>query len=162
MRDFGAGDAASIARHADDRRVWRNLLDRFPHPYTVADAEQWLAHVAAQDPGTDFAIEIDGEAAGGIGLTPGQDVHRRSAHIGFWLGRAHWGKGIASELVPAVTEWAFAHLDLCRIHAEVFEWNAASMRVLEKAGYEREGRLRRAAVKDGETIDLLVYAIVRE
>jgi RimJ/RimL family protein N-acetyltransferase len=161
VRDWRLGDAASLARHADDREIWRNLRDHFPHPYTLRDAQAWLAATCAAADPTVFAIEVDGAAAGGIGLHRGQDVHRLTAELGFWLGRAWWGRGIMSEVVPAVTEHGFEHLGLQRIQACVFEWNPSSMRVLEKAGYACEGRLRKAAVKDGQTIDVLMYAAVR-
>jgi RimJ/RimL family protein N-acetyltransferase len=106
-------------------------------------------------------MEVNGEAVGGIGLEPQADVARRSAEIGYWLGEAYWGRGIATEAVRAVTDYGFAHGDLVRIYATVFEWNRASMRVLEKAGYQLEGRRRQAVTKDGQTIDDLLYAIIR-
>jgi len=161
IRPWSAGDLEPLVRHADNRNVWINLRDRFPHPYTRADAEMWLRRCAEQRPATNFAIEVDGEAAGGIGLVLGVDVHRLTAEIGFWLGEDVWGRGIASEAVAAFSAEAFARFDLHRLHAGVFEWNAASMRVLEKCGYVREGRLRRSVVKDGRTIDQILYAILR-
>ncbi len=161
VRPWLATDAASLARHANNRKIWLNLRDRFPHPYTLADAEEWLAR-AADEPQTHFAIAVDGEAVGGIGFDVKDDVERRSAEIGFWLGEAHWGKGITTAALRAVTRLAFESFDLCRIFGQVFEWNAASMKVLEKCGYQREARLKRAATKDGKTIDVYVYATVRE
>ncbi|HEX8201778.1 MAG TPA: GNAT family protein, partial [Isosphaeraceae bacterium] len=143
---------------------WINLRDRFPHPYTPADARAWLVWVARKTPETDFAIAIavGGEAVGGIGIGLRDDVARRSAEIGYWLGRAHWGRGLATTAVTALTAWSFAHFDLCRIDAAVFAWNPASARVLEKAGYALEGRLRKSVTKDGRTIDQLLYARVLE
>jgi len=162
IRPWAATDAAALVRHASDREVWRNLRDRFPHPYTDADAASWLGFVAGQTPPTHWAIEVDGEAAGGIGFTVGEDVHARTAEIGYWLGRAVWGRGIATEALRAVTAYAFARHDLERLEAHVFAWNAASVRVLEKAGYVREACLRHAVRKDGEVTDLLIYAILRD
>ncbi len=161
LRPFHIEDAASIARHADDRGVWINLRDRFPHPYTLDDARGWIAHVLAGSRMTDFAIEVEGEAVGGIGYVPGEDVSRRSAEVGYWLGRAYWGRGIATAAVRALTVQLLARPEFDRLHATVFAWNPASARVLEKAGYVLEGRLRAAIVKDGRTIDGLLYAIVR-
>jgi ribosomal-protein-alanine N-acetyltransferase len=161
VRPWADGDRAALVRHANDRDVWRNLRDRFPNPYTPEAAEDWLAYLAHTDPLTHFAIEVDGEAAGGIGFEIGQDVHRRSAEIGYWLGRAVWGRGIATEALRAVTAWAFAHHDLVRLQACVFAWNPASLRVLEKAGYVREATLKQAVSKDGATIDMLIYAMLR-
>ncbi len=162
IRAWRTGDEDSLVCHANNRKIWLNLRDRFPHPYTRADADQWIARVAAQDPPTHFAIDVGGEAVGGIGFDVKDDVERRSAEIGFWLGEAHWGKGITTAAARAVTRYAFESFDLCRVYGYVFEWNAASVRVLEKCGYKREARLKKAATKDGKTIDLYVYATLRE
>lgn len=161
VRSFRTEDAPSLAHHANNRKVWLNLLDHFPHPYTVADAEAWLRRAAKTTPETHFAIDVGGEAVGGIGFTLREDVYRRSADLGYWLGEAFWGRGIASEAVRAVTEYAFAQFDICRLSAGVFEGNPASVRVLEKAGYVSEGRLRRAVTKDGRTLDQFLYALIR-
>ena len=162
LRPWERDDAATLARHADNRAVWLTLGDRFPHPYRRADAERWLDAVVGQDPVLHFAIVVNGEAAGGIGLELQQDVWKRSAVVGFWLGEAHWGRGIATAALRAVTGHAFGSFDLCRLQGFVFEHNAASMRVMEKAGYVREARLRKAATKDGRTFDVLVYATIKE
>ena len=161
IRSWRAGDASSLSRHADNRKIWLNVRDHFPHPYTVADAERWIVLAAGATPETQFAIEVDGEAAGGVGLFLRQDVERRGAEIGYWLGEAHWGRGLMTGVVRDLTGWAFDEFDLLRIFAVVFEWNPASCRVLEKAGYVLEGRLRRAVVKDGQVLDQLLYATVR-
>jgi RimJ/RimL family protein N-acetyltransferase len=162
VRTFRAGDAPSLARHANNRRVWINLRDEFPHPYALADARRFIEIVTAADPETHFAIVADGAAAGAVGLHLKKDIRRRSAEIGYWLGEEFWGRDIATEAVRAVTAYAFGRFDLARLYAGAFEWNEASMRVLEKAGYTREARLRKAVTKDGRTIDLLLYATVRE
>lgn len=162
IRNWDPRDRNSLVRHANSRRVWRNLKDRFPHPYTARDAQDWIGRATAASPQTAFAIAVGGEAVGGIGLDLQTDVFRRSAEIGFWLGEAYWGRGIATEAVRAMTDFAFSNFDLCRVYAGVFEWNPASMRVLEKAGYVCEGRLRKSVTKDGQTIDQLLYAIIRE
>lgn len=138
-----------------------NLRDRFPHPYTVADARNWLDSVVERLPETNFAIAVNREAVGGIGYILQQDVAYRSAEIGYWLGEDYWGRGLATEALIAVTEYAFSHHDLCRIYAYVFEWNMASARVLEKAGYVFEGRLKKSVTKAGKTIDQLMYANIR-
>jgi RimJ/RimL family protein N-acetyltransferase len=161
VRPWNRADAAALVRHANDREVWRNLRDRFPHPYTAADAESWLGWVSGVEPATHFAIEVDGEAAGGIGFTILDDVHRRVAEIGYWLGRAAWGRGIATEALRAVSDLAFARHDVGRLQACVFAWNPASVRVLEKAGYVREATLRQAVTKDGATTDMHIYALLR-
>jgi ribosomal-protein-alanine N-acetyltransferase len=162
IRSWRAGDEPALAKHADNRNIWLNVRDRFPHPYTLADAEAWVTKMSVAEPETQFAIEVDGEAAGGIGLFLQQDVERFSAELGYWLGEAHWGRGLATAAVRRFTDFAFARFDLCRIYANVFAWNLGSARVLEKAGYAFEGRMRRAAVKDGQVVDNLLYAVVRD
>jgi len=153
-----ATDAASIAAAANDRRIWLQLRDLFPHPYHLTDAENYLGRVASVDPPLSLAIVVDGVAVGGVGLQPMTDVNRRSAEIGYWLGAAYWGRGIATEAVARVTEWAFGAHGLLRIFAQPFAANLASRRVLEKAGYQLEGTMRCSAVKDGEVRDQCLYA----
>jgi RimJ/RimL family protein N-acetyltransferase len=162
VRDWRDADRESLVRHANNRKVWRNLKDRFPHPYTDADARRWL-RLAQTDPGaTGWAIEVDGEAAGGIGLVPLADVHARCAHIGYWLGEARWGRGIMTAVVRSVSEQALSDGSFLRLEAPVFAWNPASMRVLEKCGYSKEGVMRKSVVKDGEVIDSVLYAKVAQ
>lgn len=148
----------SIARHANDREIWLNLRDYFPHPYSLANAKEYIAHVATQDPLTSFGIIVDGEAAGSISLKPGVDVERVSAEIGYWLGRPFRGKGIATAAIIDVTTYAFETLKFHRVFAVPFVHNTSSCRALEKAGYVREGLLRRSAVKDGRLLDQYQYA----
>ena len=161
LRAWKPGDEPSLVRHANSRTIWRNLRDAFPHPYTLVDAKRWIEIANPATPITNFAIVVEGAAVGAIGLMLREDVFRRSAEIGYWLGEEFWGRGIVSEAVRAVTDYAFETFDLCRVYAGVFEWNPASMRVLEKAGYEFECRMKKSVTKDGETIDELIYAVVR-
>lgn len=162
LRPFRPADAASLARHANNRQIWLNLRDLFPHPYTVSDAEAYIARVAADEPVTRFAVDVGGEAVGSVSLKLGGDIERRSAEIGYWLGEAYWGRGIMSDAVRAATEYALAELDLLRVFAVPFVRNPASARVLERAGYQLEGTMRRSAVKDGVVLDQLLYAAVRD
>ena len=160
VRSWRWQDQDSLVDHANNRNVWINLRDRFPHPYTVADARGWLQSVAEARPETNFAIEVDNLAVGGIGFCVQDDVSFRSAEIGYWLGEEFWGRGICTEALVAVSRFALASHDLCRLYAHVFEWNSRSARVLEKAGYVFEGRLRKSVTKDGRTIDQLMYAMI--
>lgn len=160
VRDWRDDDRESLVRHANNRNVWRNLKDRFPHPYTAADAEAWLALARTNPARTGWAIEVDNISVGGIGLVSVDDVHTRSAHIGYWLGEPYWGRGIATESVRAVSDHAFARLGFLRLEAPIFAWNPASMRVLEKCGYAREGVMKKSVYKDGEVIDSMLYARV--
>ena len=162
VRSWEWRDREAIVRYANNRKVSINLRDRFPYPYTDRDARNWLDAVVGLEPETNFAIDIAGEAVGGIGYTMQYDVDRRSAEIGYWLGEEFWGRGIATEALIVVTDHAFANHDLCRVFAHVFDWNPASARVLEKAGYAFEGRMRKSVTKEGQTIDQLMYAMIRE
>lgn len=161
VRPWTAGDEASLVAHANSRAVWRSLRDRFPSPYTPADADRWLRAVTAEAAPLDWAIEVDGAAAGGIGLVPGIDVERVGAEIGYWLGESVWGRGLATAAVRAVTGHALFVLGFERVFAHVFHSNEASVRVLTKAGFETEGRLRRSAIKNGVVLDQIVLGAVR-
>jgi ribosomal-protein-alanine N-acetyltransferase len=162
VRSWRWSDVEAIVRHANNRNVWINLRDRFSYPYTTSDARRWLESVVGFQPETNFAIAVADEAIGGIGFSIQYDVGHRSAEIGYWLGEEFWGRGIATEALVAVSDYAFVNYDLCRLYATVFAWNPASARVLEKAGYSFEGRLKKSVTKDGQTIDQLMYAIIRE
>ncbi len=162
LRPWRRGDETSLVEHANDREVWINLTDGFPHPYTLEDARAWIGLAsAAAGSWTPLAIEIDGAAAGGIGFQRREGVYARTAGIGYWLGQKYWGGGIATEALRLLTEHVFATTDLLRLEAQVFEWNPASCRVLEKSGYALEGRMRRAVIKDGHLIDYFLYARLR-
>jgi RimJ/RimL family protein N-acetyltransferase len=162
IRPFRLDDAPSLAVHANNRKVWRNLRDLMPHPYVERDAAEFISHTLAAPRPTSFAIEVDGAAVGGIGLKLRDDIERIGAELGYWLGEPFWGRGILSEAVPAFTRWALDEFDLVRLEAIVFQWNPASARVLEKSGYVREGTLRRSAIKDGQVIDRWLYAYLRD
>jgi len=158
VRSWTWQDCDALVHHANNRNVWINLRDRFPHPYTRGDARRWLEIAIDLKPETNFAIAVGDQAVGAIGFSPQADVGYRSAEIGYWIGEQFWGRGIASDALKAVTDHAFASFDLNRLYAHVFEWNVASARVLEKAGYELEGRLRKSVTKDGKTVDQFLYA----
>jgi RimJ/RimL family protein N-acetyltransferase len=162
LRPWRRDDALSLQRHADDLAVWANLRDRFPHPYSLQDARAWIELTAAGLPGVHLAIDVDGEAAGGISLEPQADVERIAAEVGFWLGRTHWGRGVMTQVVRALSDWALNHGGWLRLYASVFETNPASMRVLEKAAFHREGVLRKSAIKDARVLDRVLYARVRD
>lgn len=162
VRSWEWRDRDAIVRHANNRKVSINLRDRFPYPYTINDARNWLEMVVGHQPETNFAIDVAGEAVGGIGFTLQPDVGYRSAEIGYWLGQEFWGRGMTTEALTAVSDYAFSRFNLCRLYAHVFEGNDASARVLEKAGYAFEGRMRKSVTKEGKTIDQLMYAMVRD
>jgi RimJ/RimL family protein N-acetyltransferase len=163
LRPFREPDEADLAAIADDAEVAQWLRDRFPHPYTREHARAWIALAAAEEPPPkSLAIEADGRLAGGIGLVLGEDIARRSAEVGYWLGRAYWGRGVATAALAGFVRWAMPTFGLTRIFAAAFTDNAASRRVLEKAGFRLEGVLRRAAVKNGRVVDDALYALTDE
>jgi RimJ/RimL family protein N-acetyltransferase len=153
-------DAESVVRHANNINVARQLRDRFPHPYTRANASAFLKAATSAPEPSNLAIDVDGEAIGAVGYVPGIDVERFSAEIGYWLGESYWGRGIATEALLLVTTHVFETLNLLRLFALPFADNAGSIRVLEKAGYTREGTLRSSSVKYGQPRDQLLYARV--
>ncbi len=160
VRDWTPSDKDALVRFADNCSIWRNLTHMFPNPYTDADADAWFACLADMREPTYWAIEVEGHAAGGIGVIVDEGVFSRSADFGYWLGEPYWGRGIMTQAARAVIPYAMSHFDLCRLEAAVFAWNPASMRVLEHCGFVREGVSQASVLKDGELIDRFVYALV--
>jgi [ribosomal protein S5]-alanine N-acetyltransferase len=161
IRSWRLDDAESLTKHANNRKVWLALRDLFPHPYTIQDAHEFLQRAISEQPTTKFCIEVDGIAVGGIGVRLGQDVHRHTASLGYWLGETFWQRGIMSEAVAALTDFCFDNFPLRRISAEAFANNPASVRVLEKTGFSFEARLKKNVIKDGKFLDSLLYAKTR-
>ena len=155
-------DAESLVRQANNINVARQLRDRFPHPYTRANASAFLKAATSAPEASNLAIEADGYAIGAIGYVAGSDVERYSAEIGYWLGEAYWRKGIATEALILMTAHVFESMNMLRLFALPFADNAGSVRVLEKAGYVREAILRSSSVKYGQPRDQLLYARVNE
>ncbi|WP_345949910.1 GNAT family protein [Mucilaginibacter sp. PAMB04274] len=160
LRPWHLEDALSIQHHADNPNVSAFLADRFPYPYTLDDAMSWVNLMQNQNPLVNFVIAVDGKAVGGIALEMRQDVHQKTPLLGYWLGEAYWGKGIMPEAVKLITNYAFAHLDIICIQAFIFSGNPASMRVLEKAGYEKQGVIKHSIVKRGKIWNEHVYAML--
>jgi RimJ/RimL family protein N-acetyltransferase len=158
VRSWRGEDVKSLPRQANNRKIWLNLRDRFPHPYTEADARHWIESVLSVRPETNFAVDVCGEAVGGIGFDLKTDVERYSAEVGYWLGEEFWGRGICTAALKGGTPYALETYGLNRIFAVPFAHNLASIRVLEKAGYRREGFLRQSAYKDKRFVDQAVYA----
>ncbi len=160
VRDWSSADRTELVRHANNRKVWRNLTHAFPYPYTDADADSWLASMASVVEPTHWAIEVEGAAVGGIGVTLGEGVFSKTAELGYWLGEAFWGRGIMSDAVAHVAPYAMARFRLCRLQAAVYEWNPGSMRVLEHSGFTRESVARANVFKDGQVIDEFIYVLI--
>lgn len=162
LRRWCAGDLDALLRHADDPMIVRGLSDRFPHPYTRADGEAFLAGRVVDLDAPVLAIEIDGAACGGIGVrhAPGGE-RAHSAELGYWLGRAHWNRGLMRRVVAVYVPWVMQALSLTRLQASVLDTNPASARVLEANGFLEEGRLRRAIRKPDGLHDLRVFGLLR-
>lgn len=162
LRRWLPGDEPSLARYAGDPAIARGLSDAFPSPYLPEHAREWVADRQMDpDPITNFAIVVDDEAVGGVGVHPKSGMYACKASLGYWLGRPFWGRGIVSAALPLVVDHAFGPLGLHRVEALVFTFNPASARVLEKAGFVREATLRANAVKDGRVVDTHLYGRVR-
>ena len=160
LREWRRDDVPALLRHAGNRNVQRNMHDLFPHPYTERAAREWcdggwrrMGHV--------WAIEVDGEAVGGGGVSPDHAPYSCSAEFGYWLGEPYWGRGIATEVAGALADYALKLHGITRVYATVHAHNTASMRVLEKNGFTREGLMAASTLKDGRPIDRVLYAKVR-
>lgn len=163
LRSWRLADSAALASNLNNRKILDNLRDGLPFPYTQADAEAFIRAMLSADPEKTFAfaVTLDGEAIGSVGVTRGENIHFRTAELGYYLGEPYWGRGFATDAVRQVCAYVFAHTDIVRIYAEPFARNAASCRVLEKAGFRLEGVLRSAACKNGKLEDMKMYALVK-
>jgi RimJ/RimL family protein N-acetyltransferase len=162
IRSWRRDDLAALLRHADNPKVAANLRDRFPSPYTEADAEAWFEVVSAETAALHLVIDVAGELVGTIGLEPQSDINAGTAEVGYWLGEAFWGRGFATAALTTLTRHALTALGYRRLYATAFSGNAASRRVLEKAGYRLEGVMRKSAIKRGRVHDQALYAILTE
>jgi ribosomal-protein-alanine N-acetyltransferase len=162
LRPWHLHDAPLLAETANDREIWQNLRDIFPHPYRLEDA-YWYIGLTTDPASTDIhlAIEVAGEAVGAISVLFKEDINRCSAEIGYWLGRQYWGRGIVAEAVKVLTDYTFAHFEVSRLYAEIFARNTGSARVLTKAGYRQEARLQKSIVKEGIVQDALLFATLK-
>ena len=163
LRKLHLSDKTSLTENANNINIWNNVRDYFPHPYTDYDAEQFIQMVMDKPkPLTVFAIEVGGQAIGVIEIIPQKDVHRITAEIGYWIGEQYWNQGIMTNVVRQMVTYTFEHFPVIKIFASIFEFNTASMRVLEKAGFVREAVLKKAAIKNGKVIDLHYYGLIKE
>ena len=161
VRSFSISDADSIALHANNKKIWIQLRDIFPYPYSKQDALDFINFSINQVPECNFAITVDNKVVGTIGLVLNKDIERFSAEIGYWLGEPFWDRGITTKVLKAVADYAMDKFSLNRIYAYPFVRNTASVRVLEKAGFKNEGTLIRSAFKNKVFEDQYLYALVR-
>ncbi len=161
LRGWKIDDVHSLQKHADNANVYSFLLDRFPHPYTMEAAIAWITPMLNQNPVVNFAIDVDGDAVGVIGLELRSDVYRKAPLLGYWISESLWGRGIMPQAVKLITNYAFANLDAVRVQAGVLGNNPRSMRVLEKAGYVKEGILKNNIIKNDVILDEHIYAALK-
>ena len=164
IRKWNIKDAVSLAKMLNNKKILDNLRDGLPYPYTVKDAEEYITAMlsADQEKTFAFAITLDDKVIGSIGVFRCENIHFRTAEMGYYIGEPYWGKGIMTSAVKQTCQYIFEHTDIIRIFAEPFSENAASCRVLEKSGFQFEGLLRNNAVKNGKVLDMKMYSIIRE
>ncbi|HEV8283866.1 MAG TPA: GNAT family N-acetyltransferase [Chitinophagaceae bacterium] len=162
LREWKKSDATALAKIANNKKIWDNVRDRLPYPYTKKDAKEWLALVKKYQTVTTFCIEADGEMAGSIGFTLKEDVYRKNAEIGYFIAEEYWGKGVATEAVKQIVDYIQKNFEIVRVYAEVFEYNKSSMKVLEKNGFYLECIRKKAAVKNDMILDDYVWVKLLE
>ena len=159
IRHFRIGDSQRLASLLNNKNIWNNLRDYIPYPYTEKDAIEYIKFCNSQNPRTYFAIEFSGELVGSIGLILQQDVYRKSAEIGYWIGEQYWGKGITSKAVKLIVDYGFSNLDIIRIFTGIFDFNIASQKVLIKNGFVNDGIFKNAIYKNGRLCDEIRFSI---
>ena len=161
LRPYRDSDLASLVKYANNYNIAKYLTNQFPHPYTEEDGRKFILSVANSDPANVFAIEINGEAAGAIGIFPQSDIHEKNAEMGYWLAEPYWGNGVITRAIGRIVAYGFETFDITRIFARPFSTNPASQRVLEKAGFTCEARLKNALYKNGSYMDELIYGKIK-
>jgi ribosomal-protein-alanine N-acetyltransferase len=161
LRPWTIDDLDSLVANANNINVARFLSDKFPHPYTIENGKSFIEAATKNESINKFAIDINGQAVGGIGIHPQKDVMKKNAELGYWLGESYWGHGIITKAIAEIVEFAFKTYDITRIFARPFGTNMASQRVLEKSGFKLEARIEKNIFKNGEFLDELIYAIRR-
>lgn len=161
LRSWNINDLESLVKHANNPNIAKFMTDGFPHPYTKEHGEKFIAMATKDDPIHIFAIDVNGEAVGGIGIHPQQDVMRLNAELGYWLSEEYWGKGIVSKAILQIIEFGFKTYEINRIFARPYSSNKASQHVLEKCGFKLEARFEKNIIKQNEILDELIYAVRR-
>ena len=157
IRPWKPEDANSLAAICNNKKIWLNVRDAFPHPYTVGNAVEWISFTHTQWPIRNMAVTYNDDVAGSIGVVSKEDVYRKNIEIGYFLGEIFWGKGIATTAVGLLLEYIKSNFDVIRIYAEVFGHNVASMKVLEKNGFHLEGIRKKAVIKNNVIMDDYVW-----
>jgi [ribosomal protein S5]-alanine N-acetyltransferase len=159
LRPWSMNDIDSLVLYANNFNIAKQLRDVFPHPYTKKDGETFIAFATKDTSIHIFAIEVNGEAVGGIGIHPLDDIHRKNAELGYWLAEPFWGKGIITNAIKEMVTHTFSNYDIDRIFAIPFATNIGSQKVLEKAGFIVEATFEKTIFKNGVYHDEIIYAI---
>ena len=164
IREWKIQDASHLAEVLDNKNILNNLRDGLPYPYTKKDAEEYITSMISADKTKTFAfaITVDDKAVGSIGVFRCDNIHFRTAEMGYYIGESYWGCGLGTSAVKQTCDYIFENTDIIRIFAEPFAYNFASCRVLEKAGFQYEGLLKNNAVKNGKVLDMKMYALIRQ
>jgi RimJ/RimL family protein N-acetyltransferase len=163
LRPWSISDATQLALIADNKNIADNLRDGFPFPYSLEDAKNWLKMILSENyPPKFFAITVDKQLVGSIGIVSKTDIYRKNFEIGYFLAEEYWGRGIATKAIKAATSYAFKDFDVIRIYAEPFADNPGSRKALEKAGFSLEATLKRNVIKNGIIKDSCIYSVLRE
>lgn len=164
IRRWRIEDADDIAKTLNNRKILDNLRDGIPFPYTVEDAREFIQAMNEADSENtfSFAITVDDKAIGSIGAFRQDNIHSRTAEVGYYIAEPYWGQGIGTSAVKQICQYIFQHTDIIRLFAEPFVHNIGSCRILEKCGFELEGTLRKNAVKNGVVVDMKIYSILKE
>lgn len=164
IRNWKLTDAKDLAVALSNKKIQDNLRDGLPYPYSEQDGIDFISSMlsANEDETFAFAITLDDKVIGSIGVFRQQNIHRKTAELGYYIAEECWGKGIMTDAVKQICEYVFKNSDILRIYAEPFAYNTGSCRVLEKAGFQYEGTLRNNAVKNGKVIDMKMYSLLRE
>jgi RimJ/RimL family protein N-acetyltransferase len=162
IRPWTDSDLHSLVKYANNFKVAKNLTDGFPHPYTEEHGIKFIKFAQQNEPPHLFAIDVNGEAVGGIGVLPQNDVHRLNAELGYWLAEPFWGQGIITRAVSEILKFAFENYDIDRVFARPFSTNIASQKVLQKNNFILEARFKDVLIKNGEIIDELIFAVRRK
>lgn len=161
LREWRAEDLDNLVKHANNYKVARYLTDAFPYPYTSKDGQQYLEFISTDNPAKVFAIDVDGEAIGCIGIFPQSDIHRKNAEMGYWLSEQYWGRGIMVKAIKEIVKYGFNTFDIIRIFARPFNVNIQSQRVLQKAGFVKEAVFQKTVFKNGEYVDEIYFSIYK-
>lgn len=162
VRKWQAEDAGDLSAQANNIKIFNNVLDQFPSPYTLEEAIKWINHNSRIDPPEHMAIIVDGKVAGGIGSKRKEDVYRKTMEIGYFLGESYWGRGITTLAVKQFADYMFRTFDINRIIAPVFDFNIASQRVLEKVGFRKEATMIKSVIKNNVFRNEILYALLKE